>query len=348
MSWVVLSHYGPVDEKRVAFVFARDTCAALIIGALDRPHLRLRTRAEFVAARLRHDPAIAFVEADLIPLIEGETTKLVVVAIVDDTLAEAVRSLSSFPWLSHLVTVAMLAMPRASVHLERLIEQLEHGPTQHVMGTAGVGRVALLAASSRREARFERMREFFSTQGMTARTVTLITDVAEELVTNALYDAPAEAGYFKTPVARTSDVDLPPEHACEISYGIEQGSAFVRIRDPFGALGRDRVIGVLNRCNATDVALDESRGGAGLGLWRVFSSASTISITVIPGRLTDILVRIETKKGRSIGKSMLAIHMFFPDELALDGAQSRFAADHDADLMDDSFTALGMLLTTTV
>jgi hypothetical protein len=296
------------------------------------------SRAEFMSAAAKRAPVVAFVDFDLLPQVEGATTNLAIVGIIDETLAGAIRSLNSFPWLSHLVTTTMLSTPLARAHLTTLLERLAFGPEQQVLGATGIGRVALLTSSTRREARFERMREFFTTHGVSPRTISTISDVAEELVTNALYDAPAEAGYFKSTVPRSEDVELPPEHACEISYGIEQGNVFVRIRDPFGALTRTRLLGVLNRCNATGVSLDESRGGAGLGLWRVFSAASTIAITVIPGRLTDILVRLETKKSRSTGKQLRAVHMFFPVDHSLDGARGRFAADHDYDLMDDSFT----------
>jgi hypothetical protein len=222
-----------------------------------------------------------------------------------------------------------------------LLERLESGPANHVLGgPSGIGRTALLGSSSRREARFERMREFFAAQGISTRTISSINDIAEELVTNALYDAPVEAGYFKAAVLRTEEIELPPEHACEISYGLEQESVFIRVRDPFGALTRARLLNVLNRCTAAGVSLDESRGGAGLGLWRIFSTASTISLTVIPGALTDIHVRIEARKRRSVGKQLLAIHLFFPEEHEAEGAHGRFAADHDHDLMDESFTAL--------
>ena len=321
-------------------VFAKEASAALLVAALPGPHVRVSSRAELIATIATRAPAVVFVDFDLLPQIAGATTNVTIVGIIDEPLAGAVRAFNSFPWLSHLVTSTMLSNPLAGSHIATFLERLQFGPEQYVLGANGVGRVALLVSSARREARFERMREFFSSHRVPARTIASINDVAEELVTNALYDGPVEAGYFKTPVPRSENVELPPEHACEISYGIEQGSVFVRIRDPFGALTRNRLLGVLNRCNTTGVPLDESRGGAGLGLWRVFSAASTIAITVIPGRLTDILVRLETKKRRSGGKQLCAIHMFFPEEHSLDGAQGRFAADHDSDLMDDSFTAL--------
>ncbi len=341
VSELASGQYQRVEETKLySLVFAGEATTALVRAASPGPLICVTRRTELVAVAATRGPAVAFVDLDLLPQLGGGMTDLSVVGIVDDSRGGAVRALVSYPWLSHLITTSMLASPDARAHIEALLERLELGPTHHVLGSAGVGRTALLGSSSRRENRFERMREFFAAQGISARTISSSNDIAEELVTNALYDAPVEAGYFKTAVLRTEEVELPPEHACEISYGIEQDTVFVRVRDPFGALTRARLLNVLNRCTAAGVSLDESRGGAGLGLWRIFSTASSIAITVNPGSLTDILVRIEARKRRSVGRQLLAVHLFFPEEHEPEGAHGRFAADHDHDLMDDSFTAL--------
>lgn len=328
------------ETKLYSLVFAGEATTALVRAATPGPLICVTRRTELVAVAATRGPAVAFVDLDLLPQLGGGMTDLFVVGIVDDTHGGAIRALVAFPWVTHLITTSMLSGPDARAHIAALLERLESGPANHVLGGPGLGRTALLGNSSRREARFERMREFFAGQSISARTISAINDIAEELVTNALYDAPVEAGYFTTPVLRTEEVELPPEHACEISYGIEHESAFVRVRDPFGALTRARLLNVLNRCTAAGVSLDESRGGAGLGLWRIFSTASTIAITVIPGALTDIHVRIEARKRRSAGKQLLAVHLFFPEDHEAEGAHGRFAADHDHDLMDESFTAL--------
>jgi hypothetical protein len=330
------------ETKRLSLVFAKEEHAALVRAASPGAHICVSNRSEFLAATMKLWPvsAVAFVDLDLLPQLEGATANVVIVGILDDPRAGVVRSVVAFPWLSHVVTATLLASEHARAHIAMLLEQLDSGPAQNVIDPDAIGRVALLASSVRREARFERMREYFSAQGLPTRTIASCADIAEELVTNALYDAPMEAGYFRAAIQRTQGVELPPDRACEISYGREQGSVFVRVRDPFGALTRTRLLGVLRRCTSAGVALDESRGGAGLGLWRVFSTASSVAITVIPGILTDILVRIEAKRGRTGGRPLLAVNLFFSDEHSIDGAYGRFAADHDHDLLDESFTAL--------
>lgn len=326
-------------SSQPSLIFAREEYVQALRAALPAV-LVVRSRAELVAAMKHRSLASAFIDFDLLPHLDGLTFDVPIVVLVDGSLSTAIDLLGRRPWLSHLVHVSMLSSPLAGEILELLVARIKQGLEQPVLGAPGDGRVALLASSARREARFERMREFFATHDVTERVVASLQEIAEELVMNALYDAPFENGYFKESVPRTDEIELPPEHACEISYGFDHGSAFIRVRDPFGALGRDRLLEVLSRCSSSTVDLDESRGGAGLGLWRVFSKASVIVITVIPGRLTDILVRIETKPRRGAVGRAFAVHLFFPDRHALDGAQGRFAADHDYDLVDESFTAL--------
>jgi hypothetical protein len=323
-----------------SLVFARETHAPHLTALLDGPHRMVTSRADFVAAMAKRLPDVAYVDFDLLPQIENDRACVPVVAIIEGGRDVVIRALQAFPWLAHVVNAASLTQPVAQREITQLHERLERGEEPCLLTQDGVGRVALLTSSARREARLERVREFFESHSIWDKATTALADIAEELLTNALYDAPVEAGYFRESVPRTSDVELPPEHACEISYGIEGDLAFVRVRDPFGALTRSRLLAVLDRCNRTDVALDESRGGAGLGLWRVFSLASSIAISVIPRRLTDIHVCVEAKKSRTAGKHLHTVQLCFPDEVPLDGALGRFAADHDYDLMDDSFTAL--------
>ena len=319
-------------------MYAGEARAELVRAASPLPCVCVKSRAEFVG---KLDGAtVAFVDLDLLRQLDGGKLDVPIIAILDDVtsaLAATVDALGDFGWLAHTITTALLRNPMARAHVTLLVEQLS-GSDQVDTSTSGIGRVARLARASRREARFERMQEFFTTHGgLSARALTSVNEVAEELVMNALYDAPFEAGYFKAAVPRTEDVSLPPDQACEISYGIEGDVAFVRVRDMFGAMTRERLVHVLTRCNGTTVPLDESRGGAGLGLWRVFTNASSISITVLPGELTDILVRFVVKDGRMV-KRLLAMHLVFAPKVVdtLDGV----FLDDTSNMFDQSITLL--------
>ena len=323
-----------------AVVYAGHACASVLCPALSRPCVRVTTVTQLFAEVARRPNAVAFIDADLLSRIDGEDLEVPVVAIIDEPPAGArsktIRLLAAFPWLSHCLSSSLLKTPLARPHLAMFMDRLFDGSDQRILGNGGVGRVAKIAHAVRRETRFERMHQFFAKHGLSDRAIASIADVSEELVMNALYDAPAEAGYFKAAVPRTEDVELPDDYGCEISYGIEDGNVFVGLRDPFGAFTRERLLEVLNRCNADAVELDESRGGAGLGLWRIFSTATTIAITVIPGRLTEFVVRMTVQNGRLV-KQLCAVDLFFAPEPSNDPID-RIKIPTGQDLFETSVT----------
>jgi hypothetical protein len=324
-----------------ALILANEEHRKQLSAVLDIRCMQATTASEVAELVRGARPVAAFVDVDLVGQLGNELSGVPIVGVVDEnpseTLSKVVRSLDAVASLSHFLSANLLPTPLARSHVRMLLDRLANGPEHDMVGAEGVGRVAMLARASHREARFERMRQYFTNQGLSQRTISAVQEVAEELVMNALYNAPAEAGFFKTPVSRTEDVELPPERACEISYGMDDGNAFVRTRDTFGALRRERLAEVLSRCNAGEgVPLDESRGGAGLGMWRIFSAATSLAITVVPGRLTDILVRIAPKQGRN-SKQLQAVHLFFVTESSDDES---FMFDQNSGLVDRSITLL--------
>jgi len=323
----------PPQQPRRAVLFMGEATREKLCAVLPIPYICVKNRAEFVAAAKPESACVAFADVDLLLQLDRKAPKIPLVGVIDaptDTLSKTVKTYETYQWLSHVVSATIFATPHAKQHLAMFIQRIVDGPDVGVISTTSIGRVALLARASKRETRFERMNEFFTKHGLSSRLLTAIHDIAEELVMNALYDAPLEAGFFKDAVPRTEDVDLPANRACEISYGIEAGNVFVRLRDPFGALNRRRLLDVLSRCNSENVQLDESRGGAGLGLWRVFSTASTITVTVIDHRLTDFVVWIAPKNGK-LAKQLLAVHLFFQTDNHLD-SESLMIEDGDSEL----------------
>ena len=323
-------------------VFAGAASAKALGAASPRPCVRVHSHAELVAQSAIRRFAIAFVDAELLPQLDPRQLRLPVVAIVTEAarqLPSAVEALAAYPWLSHTLSASALAnAPAAREYLDQFLDRVFQGAEHRVLGASGIGRIAMLASANRREERFLRMRDFFAKHKLSDRTATSVLEVAEELVMNALYDAPFEAGYFKTAVPRSENIELPQEHACEISYGIERDEVFVRLRDTFGALARSRLVEVLARCSTTGVALDETRGGAGLGLWRIFSAASTVSITVIEGQVTDIIVSMSTQRGRS-AKALRAIDLFFTPHPPVDWLDA-VVLPNDLDMLDQSVTLI--------
>jgi hypothetical protein len=220
-----------------------------------------------------------------------------VVCVDGGTVAEQVELLSRHAWLCQVVS--------PKVFLGDGVRRLLYGVSRQYPGSevdslafVGGSRVhahrVLFYRSSDINKRLERLEQFAATVGARSRTVDQLNDIGHELLSNAFYDAPYEAGLLKNPPARQQEVQLPPDQPCELVYGALDDEMFVRVRDCFGALTRARLVEVLARCarGSNAVTLDESRGGAGLGMWRIFQKASRIVISVSPNTSTEMLVTV--------------------------------------------------------
>ncbi len=237
-----------------------------------------------------------------------------VIAICDEPLQTAIAWLQPYPWISHVLSSSMLQHAFVEEHLENVLRTLTSTSTPRLLDWLGpdlTGRRIRLTHANKRIARIERMSEFFDANGVGSRSLQMLRDAAEELLTNAFYDAPVAAKVMKQPVSRSQDVKLPEDSACDLAYGCREDLAIVRVRDPFGSLSRQRLVDVLTRCARTDmgVEVDESMGGAGLGMWRIFSGASFVGVSVVKDRHTEILVGV-VKRGAP-GPRPFAFHLYF-------------------------------------
>ncbi len=238
-----------------------------------------------------------------------------VVAIGEADLPSVVALMGSHPWLNHVISSGLfpsIEPELSSMVLWRLLGGRTDPATSTLFHKSFVGRKATVRDSTLRGKRLDLLMEYALQAGVSEIQGERIRDIAEELVSNALYDAPAEGK--SAPVSRDTHVVLPKDQACTITYGMLRDMFFVRVQDRFGTLRRARLIQVLTRCaKQTEVTMDPSRGGAGLGLWRVFSGASLVVVDVKHNESTTFLVGIETKKSRRARKGR-AIHLLFRDE----------------------------------
>lgn len=263
-----------------------------------------------------------------------------VIAIFDEPLQNTIGWVAAYPWLCHVVSAGMLRHPIAAEHLRNVIATLTSNRQPRLLDWLGPtvnGRRVRLARASKRVERLERLSAFLESRGVGARTIQQLRDAAEELLTNAFYDAPAAAGVTQ-PISRTRDVRLPDDSACDMVYGCRDDLAVVRVRDPFGSLTRTRLVEVLTRCARTDmqVEVDETMGGAGLGLWRIFSAATFVAIAVVRNRHTEVLVGIG--KRVSSARRPFAFHLFFREDTRAAPAWRLLDADTTKPLVNQSVT----------
>ena len=267
-----------------------------------------------VIGRAEEIPAnVQLVSLEALPTRKGGGEKVVVVG---DSELPGLVDLLRLPWINHVVSPGFLDGGVWSSSLSGALWKIvadRRIPVSRFLGREFRGRQARVRDSARRDRRIESIAEYARENHVPSRALDQIREVAEELITNALYDAPAERSGGKV-VSRTERVVYPSGAGCTVTYGLSGQCFFLRVRDQYGTLTRTRLCDVLTRCASHgEVDLDTSRGGAGLGMWRVFNVASLVIVHVTPGHSTEILIGIDVSRGRR-GTRGRAIHFFFDEE----------------------------------
>jgi hypothetical protein len=225
--------------------------------------------------------------------------------------AEIVYLFAKYPWLDHFTTLESLERSGGAHPVARMIRAAVRGGHSSItpfLGQQFHGRKARLRDSSHRMKRIDSVLRLAEKAGAKGSILQKIDDVAEELLTNALYNAPAKR-YGK--LERTERRVLREEDACVLTYGPSENMFVLRATDPFGSLSRERLVQVLTRCAAGDsVSLDVSSGGAGLGLWRIICAADLVIFRVFANVSTEVLVGVGLKRASRRANSQ-SVHLLF-------------------------------------
>lgn len=118
-----------------------------------------------------------------------------------------------------------------------------------------------------------------------------IGSVCEELLMNALYDAPVdESGrQIFAEVDPHDRRDMRTPRPVSIRYAATGDSFVVAIRDRFGRLAKNTVLSYIDKCIHSPNQIDRKTYGAGLGLYLVANAAATYVVNVAYGIATEVV-----------------------------------------------------------
>jgi anti-sigma regulatory factor (Ser/Thr protein kinase) len=135
--------------------------------------------------------------------------------------------------------------------------------------------------------------------GARRRVMARIESVVDELLMNAIYDAPDAAG-----AARSG--------AAQLEYGCDGRYFAVSVSDNYGLLSREVILDNLLRAREERGRPRQSdKQGAGLGLYFVLSSVTRFIANIEEGRRTEVIGLFDLRQsGREAGKCASSLHIF--------------------------------------
>ena len=118
-----------------------------------------------------------------------------------------------------------------------------------------------------------------------------IGQVCEELLMNALYDAPVDDEGHQVfaevdPHARVSSFSPRP---VSIRYAATETQFVVAVRDRFGQLAKNTILSYIKKCVTSEEQIDRKTYGAGLGLYLVANATAGYIVNVAHGMATEVV-----------------------------------------------------------
>lgn len=137
--------------------------------------------------------------------------------------------------------------------------------------------------------------------GVRSRVRGQIAQVCEELLMNALYDAPvdAEGRLLFGEVDPRDRVEQVSPRPVSLRYASSPAGFYIAVRDRFGRFDKHTVLRYLAKCLHSKQQIDRKTYGAGLGLYLIANAASSLAVNVAPGMATEVVCAFDRQGARS-------------------------------------------------
>jgi len=167
---------------------------------------------------------------------------------------------------------------------------------------------------------------FAKRAGARRPVIARIECVADELLMNAMYNAPAlSRGVVPDPYEASQRPARPEDGGVLFRYATDGRHFAISVEDRFGMLRKDAIIDNLARARSQRSPREADAGGAGLGLYFVFSAATRFIANIDEGRRTEIVCLFDLRQGgRQLAACADSLHVFRKNGHAQSPAETDF------------------------
>lgn len=174
---------------------------------------------------------------------------------------------------------------------------------------------SVITSSNDREPNNRAVMDYASSHNLGQHTCRSIFGITEELLMNAIYDAPVAGGRSRySELPRSTSIDLEESEFSALKYGFDGSIFAVSVTDPFGAFRRDKLFQYVKKVllrRDSDHLIDNKKGGAGLGIFKILYSSHGFVCNIKMGSKTEIVALIDTHHTlRDFSKMTRSIHYF--------------------------------------
>ena len=195
-----------------------------------------------------------------------------------------------------------------------------------------------------RDTVIERLTGVVRALGGGRRMVDSVALVADELVTNAIYNAPRDPDGQPRYASRSrrEKVTLEPTEYVRLDYGSDGRTFGIAVTDNFGGLTPETIRRGMERCLTADDQIEQKQGGAGLGIYTALGSVNQLVVNVEEGVKTEVIALWDLeRRGRGTGAaSPGSLHVFASTEAAARARRRATTGDIEAEAVPLATVAL--------
>ena len=147
------------------------------------------------------------------------------------------------------------------------------------LSARGTVQTVVLTNTNQKQEAAEAVRQFLISAKIPARISNMIANAVDELLMNALFDAPCDAfgKALYSSTSRNESRELKPNEQVKMSIGFDGFYVGISVADSYGSVDRNRLLNhVSMNYRDQDYKMRLGQAGAGLGIATVFNSGATL------------------------------------------------------------------------
>ncbi|MFN0246495.1 MAG: hypothetical protein ACKV2T_06280 [Kofleriaceae bacterium] len=178
-----------------------------------------------------------------------------------------------------------------TITAEKLIRNDIFGAEKYLLWGTDIQEKIITRASQRSEVVHALSAEIKS-RGQSARVASMAMLVADELISNAIHNAPRDEHgvYYRRELPRDQELELDARHQITYRWACDARYLAVEVTDSFGSLDRETILAALAKSNVR-----ETGEGAGMGISLAYRSCDHLVFNLAPDRSTQIIGLIDVR-----------------------------------------------------
>ncbi|MDQ3230498.1 MAG: hypothetical protein M3Q07_01665, partial [Pseudobdellovibrionaceae bacterium] len=277
---------------------------------------------EFVQALTQAQPDLTVISTDfsnIPPLLQQKYPDVATVLTTRYELSQHIDLLADNPGLCHVIyqddEERALTQKNLLVTVTKILSNDIFGLEKYLNWGVDV-KEYIITCSQNRAQYLEVVESELTKAGVMTSHIRNAMMITDEILMNAIYDAPVDrkTGLSKyNHLSRRIAVELEPTEYGKLRFAFDGSTIALSVDDPFGALKRETIMRYLKSCfdgHFGKINEHEGKGGGGMGLFQIISTAELMITNIKPGERTEIIALLNVGGKTQARKRHGSFHYF--------------------------------------